>query len=124
MKALSIKQPFASLIAQGVKTVEVRSWATSYRGPILVCAGKSLHKLRPIETAGLPLGVSLSVVELLNCRPMVEADARRACLEWSADYAEHFAWELGTPAAVNQVVVSGQLGLFKLESGLLDSILR
>ncbi|HHY88739.1 MAG TPA: ASCH domain-containing protein, partial [Chloroflexi bacterium] len=40
MKALSVRQPWAWLIAQGYKTVENRTWATNYRGPLLIHAGK------------------------------------------------------------------------------------
>lgn len=38
MKALSLYQPWASLIAVGVKTIETRSWATKYRGRLLIHA--------------------------------------------------------------------------------------
>lgn len=41
MKALTIRQPWASLIAHGVKTIETRSWSTEYRGPLAIHAGKS-----------------------------------------------------------------------------------
>ena len=40
MKALSLWQPWASLIATGAKKYETRSWETSYRGPLLICAAK------------------------------------------------------------------------------------
>lgn len=40
MKALTLHQPWAALVAVGVKTVETRGWATSYRGPLLIHAGK------------------------------------------------------------------------------------
>lgn len=36
MKAISIKNPWAALIAQGLKTIEVRSWRTSHRGQIII----------------------------------------------------------------------------------------
>ena len=39
MKALTIHQPYASLIAVGAKRYETRSWATRYRGPIAIHAG-------------------------------------------------------------------------------------
>ncbi|ADY51538.1 protein of unknown function DUF437 [Pseudopedobacter saltans DSM 12145] len=39
MKTLTIKQPWASLIANGIKDVENRSWKTNYRGEILIHAG-------------------------------------------------------------------------------------
>lgn len=38
--ALSIKQPWAALLAAGVKTVEVRTWRTTRRGRVLIHAGK------------------------------------------------------------------------------------
>lgn len=41
MKALTIRQPWASLVALGVKTIETRSWSTSYRGPLAIHAGKA-----------------------------------------------------------------------------------
>lgn len=39
MKALTLHQPWASLVALGVKTIETRSWATRYRGPLAIHAG-------------------------------------------------------------------------------------
>lgn len=38
MKTLSIKQPWASLIAHGIKDVENRTWKTKYKGKILIHA--------------------------------------------------------------------------------------
>mgnify|MGYP000588164880 CR=1 FL=1 len=36
MKALSIKQPWASLIAHGIKNIENRIWKTNFRGKIYI----------------------------------------------------------------------------------------
>lgn len=41
MKVLSLHQPWASLVAWGIKTIETRSWQTSYRGPLLIHAAKT-----------------------------------------------------------------------------------
>lgn len=38
IKALTLHQPHASLVAAKVKTIETRSWATKYRGPLVICA--------------------------------------------------------------------------------------
>lgn len=38
--ALSLKQPWAALLAAGVKTVEVRRWTTSHRGRLLIHAAR------------------------------------------------------------------------------------
>lgn len=43
-KVLSVRQPFAWLLAIGEKDVENRTWDTAYRGPILIHAGKSYHE--------------------------------------------------------------------------------
>lgn len=39
MKTLTVKQPWASLIAHGIKPIENRSWKTNYRGEVLIHAG-------------------------------------------------------------------------------------
>jgi activating signal cointegrator 1 len=38
MKALSLLQPWATLVVMGFKTIETRSWSTHHRGPILIHA--------------------------------------------------------------------------------------
>lgn len=43
-KALSFKQPFAWLIANGYLLVDDRTWNSDYRGPILIHASKGLYK--------------------------------------------------------------------------------
>lgn len=35
MTAISLKQPWAQLILDGVKTIETRKWRTNYRGDLL-----------------------------------------------------------------------------------------
>ena len=41
MKAVTLYQPYASLVAIGAKKFETRSWKTSYRGPLAMHAGIS-----------------------------------------------------------------------------------
>jgi activating signal cointegrator 1 len=45
MRAISLWQPWASLIALGAKTIETRSWRTNYRGEIAIAATLSVPKL-------------------------------------------------------------------------------
>lgn len=47
MKALTLLQPWASLIACGAKTIETRSWATSHRGEIAIHAALADAKADP-----------------------------------------------------------------------------
>lgn len=44
MKAITLKQPWATLIAEGLKEYEFRSWKINYRGEILIHAGKTVDK--------------------------------------------------------------------------------
>lgn len=43
-KALSIKQPWASLIAHGIKDIENRTWRTNFRGRIYIHASGQMVK--------------------------------------------------------------------------------
>ena len=48
MKAISLLQPWATLVSIGAKRVETRSWRTDYRGPIAIHASAS-----PAHISGL-----------------------------------------------------------------------
>lgn len=61
MKAITIWQPWASLIAIGAKGFETRGWFTGYRGPIAIHAAKK--DVREIMR-GLPSDVQR---EMFNC---------------------------------------------------------
>jgi hypothetical protein len=39
--ALSLKQPWAALLVHGRKSIEVRSWPTARRGPVLIHAARA-----------------------------------------------------------------------------------
>ncbi len=56
MKALSAKQPWANLIAAGEKTIETRTWATRYRGPLLIVSSRR-PRIEPVRrlSSGSPL---------------------------------------------------------------------
>lgn len=73
--ALSLKQPWATLLVHGRKSVEVRNWPTARRGRILIHAAK-VSDPRPVawalvpkelhEAAGL-LGGIIGAAELTGC---------------------------------------------------------
>lgn len=67
MKALTISQPWANLIASGLKFVENRTWATSYRGPLAIHAGKGSQYLTPQQLALYPTGCIVATCELVEC---------------------------------------------------------
>lgn len=67
MKALTISQPFASLIADGSKFVENRTWYTPYRGTLAIHAGKGTQYLTAKELREYPSGCIVAVARLVTC---------------------------------------------------------
>jgi len=118
-----VRQPWASLIASGAKTLEVRSWRTSYRGPLLICAGarpSGTPDARRWPVTG-PLGCAVACVELVECRPGVPGeDDEAACCPVAAG---GYVWVLTSPREVAPRPISGRLGLWALP-GLFASALK
>jgi hypothetical protein len=107
MKALSIRPPWAGLIASGQKTIELRSRRTYYRGELLVC-----------ESRG---GGAVAVVDLLDCREATSADARAACVENVPP--GYFAWEIRLVRRVTSAPIKGRLNFYDVpESVVQDAI--
>lgn len=81
MKALTLTQPWATLMALQQKRIETRSWRTDYRGELVIHAAKGFPKwaralcdLEPFCTSlgyrsasSLPLSQGLCVVRLVGC---------------------------------------------------------
>ena len=103
IKALSVRQPWASLIASGKKTIEVRTWRTDYEGPLLICATK-----RPPVP---PCGCMVALVDLDKCRPLVQADERAAQVKRDPKRRQ-VAWVLKNIRRVPDHPVIGTQGLF------------
>ena len=103
MKALSVKQPWANLIAAGDKTIETRRWATEYRGDLLIVSTKAPK----IE----PAGYALAIVRVIDCRPMTEPDEPEACCAW---YPDAYAWVLDDIRRIEPFPVKGQLGIYEV----------
>jgi hypothetical protein len=92
MKALSLTQPWATLVAIGAKRYETRSWSTAFRGQLAIAAAKrfpldcrALAQESPfqevLEAAGLSLlhlkdlcGSILCVVDANGCVPTINLD--------------------------------------------------
>lgn len=71
MKVITIKQPYATLIAEGLKEYEFRTWKTKYRGDILIHAGKVVDKtaMKRYEHLNLdyPCGCIIAKVTITDC---------------------------------------------------------
>lgn len=120
MKAISIRQPWASLIASGQKSIETRVWiprnrdGAPYRGPLLVCAGSALPHADQLghPDQQLPRGIALCIVDLVDTRPMTQADEAAACC---SVYPRAQAWVLRNIRPVEPFSVKGVLGLFEVD---------
>lgn len=71
MKAITIKQPWATLIAEGYKEYEFRNWKTKYRGEILIHAGKGIDKkaMERFQYLNLkyPIGQIIAKANITDC---------------------------------------------------------
>jgi len=117
MKALSVKQPWASLIAAGVKTLEVRSRRTPHRGPLVICSSRAdahsdeaLAASKRLPGNPYPSGVTICLVDLVDCREGKRTDRRAALCDPTGD----FVWVLANRRPCPAVPVSGKLGVFEL----------
>ena len=129
MPALSVKQPFASMIADGRKTLEVRSKKTSFRGRVLICSSKKLHggwvlyqdmgkllfKAHDIATE-LPekykTGCAVGLATLIGCRPFVKEDELAAMVEYVPNM---YVWEFSNAKYLFNPEfwpVTGRLGFY------------
>lgn len=129
MKALTISQPFASMIMRGEKFVENRTWATNYRGQLAIHAGKGTQYLSYSELENYPTGRIIAVCQLVACVSLEEI--KEACddpsrrhelvpntrLTWT-DIEQHehtegpYCWILEDVQKVQYVEVSGKQGLW------------
>ena len=130
--ALSLLQPWASLVVMGFKTIETRSWRTPYRGPLLIHAslgrkGKVLASERPFskyiaDFDALPFGAIIGQVQLDEIVPvelLFYSDAQLATLTLEekafGDYTKgRYAWLLSEPVLFDEPIpVKGGLGIWK-----------
>ncbi|GAG07237.1 unnamed protein product [marine sediment metagenome] len=70
MKALSLKQPFAELILQGKKEMELRKWNTHFRGEFLIHASKIPDKkaMKEFGFKSLPCGCIVGKAKLVGVK--------------------------------------------------------
>ncbi len=67
MKVLSIKQPWAELILQGKKKIEIRKWNTRFRGVFLIHSSRKPDKeaMKKFGFRNLPCGFILGKAKLV-----------------------------------------------------------
>lgn len=120
MRALTIRQPWGSLIVAGIKDVENRSWRTNHRGPLLIHAGAAMDPVegwRVLEVARLaeiPRGALIGMVEVVGC-------VRDSPSRWARPGQWH--WELANARPLPRPIpIRGRLGLFEVDVERLDGL--
>ena len=126
MKTLTIKQPWATLIIQGDKRFEFRSWKTSYRGGLLIHAGKGIDKvamkrLKKYIPEDMPLGKIIGKVKLVDCIKMSPEFKEMLLKEnneiyTKSSFQENYGWQVENVEVFNHPIpVKGQLSLWEYE---------
>lgn len=137
MKAITIHQPWATLIALGEKRFETRGWATKHRAPIAIHAAKKVDKdacdMEPIRSVlsahgytadNLPTGAIVAICQLVECHKVIEDYGCSASVgedftriihpEYNFGWYDvgRYAWELAYVKQIDPVPAKGQQGLW------------
>ena len=118
MKALTICQPYAEMIALGEKTIENRNWPTSYRGPLAIHAGKSRAWMDPDDLKLYPdmsFGFVVALAELVDCVQITRLPAHRADNEHANG---PFCWLLENVRRIKPVPAKGAQGLWDWQAAI------
>ncbi len=128
IRVLSIRQPWAWLICNGLKSVENRTWATDYRGPILVHTGlarganeaeyqriKSRLQVHfsldfPPTMGDFPKGGIIGFAEIIDC---VTKPTNKYDLQWWE--RDPFAFILDNVGNLPFYPMKGKLNLFSTD---------
>ncbi len=109
LKAISLWQPWASLIPLGLKHYETRSWKTNYRGKLLICSTatntklqhqqylKIYEQLQLLPWSDFPHGQAIAICDLVDCIEMTaefieqQSKTEILCGDWQVG---RYAWKL------------------------------
>jgi hypothetical protein len=114
VKALSIMQPWAWLIVNGLKDIENRKWSTDVRGEFLVHAGKTYDDGAHIALR--QLGVIVPRMELLERGGIVGQARITGCVATSASrwFVGPYGFVLADAKPLPFVPYRGMLGFFEV----------
>ena len=124
MKVITLKQPWATLVAEGLKKYEFRSWKFNYRGEILIHAGKGIDKeaMKKFEYLNLnyPHSKIIAKVKILDCIELNDEINKQIIEENELIYGHKYyrtgyAWKLELIEKINdETEVSGKQGIWNI----------
>ena len=127
MKVLSLTEPYATLIKKGIKTIDTRSWKTSYRGKLFIHASSTpipkeyranLELMSHVDLNELNYGNIICSCELTDCVEMTESfieEIRKNQNEFITGVyaAGRYAWILKSITVLEQPIpAKGHLGIW------------
>ena len=124
MKVLTLKQPWATLVAEGIKTYEFRSWKTNYRGKVLIHAGAGVDKKEMKRFKHLNLNYPskriIAEAEIEDCIKIDDQLNKKIISENNIAYGNKvrsgYAWKLKNIKKVNiDEEINGKLGFWNYE---------
>jgi len=126
MKIITLKQPWATLIAEGYKKYEFRSWKTNYRGEILIHAGKGIDKSSMERFKGLnleyPTSKIVAKVNIIDCILLDDKLQQEILKENELVYGtsvskEGYAWKLDNVIKINSDKnINGKLSIWEIDN--------
>ncbi|MEZ0162920.1 hypothetical protein [Streptomyces griseorubens] len=129
IRGISIKQPHATCVLTGDKTIENRPKPWSWRGWTLLHAGKRIDRpalrvplvARTIRDRELTTGAVIGVARLVDCHQ--DPDGSPPCSEWAQSEAWHLVVQ-DVQVLPLPVAASGQLGPWKPTPDLLAQVFQ
>ena len=124
MKVLTLKQPWATLVAEDIKKYEFRSWKTKYRGKILIHAGAGIDKkdMKKFENLNLdfPSKRIIAIVEIEDCLELDDKLNKEIIsqnnIAYGEKYRDGYAWKIGNVKKINyDKEINGKLGLWNID---------
>lgn len=125
MKVLTIKNPWATLIIDGYKKYEFRSWKTKYRGKILIHSSIGLEKdmLKKFKDYNLDCinGAIIGEADLTDCILVNDEFNNKLrnidpIVYGKSNHVETYAWKLeNVKKYENPIYIKGKLGLWNYE---------
>ena len=117
MKALSLKQPWAELILQGKKTIEIRKWNTNFRGEFLIHSSKIPDEkgMKKFGFKDLPCGFIVGRAKLVDVKKyendkdfLKDKGKHLAAKEWGS-----YGFILKDVKRMKQIHVKGSLNFWE-----------
>jgi len=122
MKALSLKQPFAELILQGRKSIELRRWNTHFRGEFLIHSSltRDNNAMGRFGFAELPLGFIVGKASLVDVKEYEDEvefnkdkDLHLATSDWG-----NYGFMLKDVGRLEPISAKGKLNFWEFERNI------